>query len=36
MEGLHYGGPGGYYDNDDDDVMANVGNGIGTTEQKKV
>ena len=32
MEDSHYGGPGGYYDNNNDDVMANEGNGIGTTE----
>ena len=36
MEDSHYGGPGGYYDNSDDDVMANEGNGIGTTEGLEV
>ena len=36
VEDSHYGGPGGYYDNNDDDVIANVGNGIGTTEGQEV
>ena len=37
IEDSHYGEPGGYYDNnDDDDVMANEGNGIGTTEGPEV
>ena len=35
MEDSHYGGPDGYYDNDGN-VMANMGNGIGTKEGQEV